>query len=89
MLNWYVEYEGMKVSLDRIDLPAVREIVDPIHHHFSERLAGLDDEESDLDIVFVFDEERRLSVSLRGSPVLVNQARDILGEEDIIGADSS
>ena len=85
MLKWYVEYEGMKVPLDRIDLPVVREKVDPIRDHFAERLSALDDEEGNLDIVFVFDEERKLSVALRGSPFLVNQARDILGDEDVIG----
>jgi hypothetical protein len=34
-----------------------------------------------LHIVFVIDEERRLSISLRGSPLAVNQARDATGEE--------
>ena len=56
MLRWYIEYEGIKAPLYKVDLAAVREKVDPIRNQLGERLATLEAEERDLDIVFVFDE---------------------------------
>lgn len=85
MLKWHIEYAGQRAHLERVELMSIRSQVDPIRDHLANRLAGLDDEDGILDVVFVLDEDRKLSLALGESALLVNRARDILGEEDIIG----
>lgn len=85
MLKWHIEYGGRRAPLERIELSSIRDRIDPVRDHLEKRLAALDHEEGSLDVVFVLDEDRKLSIVLRGSALLVNRARDILGDEDVIG----
>lgn len=84
MLTYYVEHENLKAKLERVEIQSVREIVDPIHDHLDRMLSGLGIDE-DLDIIFVLDEDGKLSVNFPGTPLSVNLARDILGECGRVG----
>ncbi|HEX2281482.1 MAG TPA: hypothetical protein VHG52_06945, partial [Thermomicrobiales bacterium] len=63
---------------------AIRDVTDPVRDHLAARMASIG-EDGDLAIIFVVEEDRSLSIRLRGEPLLVNQARDVLGEEEEIG----
>jgi hypothetical protein len=84
MLTYYIEHDNLKARLERVEISSIREIVDPIRDHLDRRLSilGLND---DLTIIFVIDEDGKLSVNFRGEPLSVNLARDILGERDRVG----
>lgn len=84
MLTWYIEQGELKAPLERVQIPSIREVVDPIRDHLEQKLSDFGIGE-DLDVVFVIDEVGKLSVNIRGSPLSVNLARDIIGERDRIG----
>ncbi len=69
--------------MERVQIPSIREVIDPIRDHLVQKLSDFDSGEN-LDVVFVIDEVGKLSVSFRGSPLSVNLARDIIGDRDRI-----
>lgn len=84
MLTYYIEHDNLKARLERVEIASIREIVDPIRDHLDRRLSvlGIND---DLVIIFVIDEDGKLSVNFRGESLSVNLARDILGERERVG----
>jgi len=70
-----------EIPLNRVDISAIREVTDPIRDHLAIKLAHLADED-DLTIIFNVEDDRTLSIRLQGESFIVNQARDILGEEN-------
>lgn len=84
MLGWYIAMGDRQAQLEDVPVRAIRDVTDPIRDHIAARLASIA-EDGDLAIVFVVEDDRSLSIRLRGDPLLVNQARDVLGEEEEIG----
>lgn len=84
MLKWRIAKKDRQAPLDEVSIPAVRATIDPICDHLARQLAGIAGE-SDLTIVTVTEDDRSLSIRLQGEPFMVDQARDIIGEEEAIG----
>lgn len=84
MLTYYIEHDNHEARLEQVEMLSLREIVDPIREHLDRRLSVLSIDH-DLDIIFVIDEDGKLSVNFRGEALSVNFARDIIGERDRIG----
>lgn len=84
MLQWSVEHSGKTVPLDRVDVPEIRGKINPIKSELELLLSTLE-EAGELHIVFVIDEDGGMSVSLRGSTLMVNSARDKIGDERRLG----
>ena len=85
MLRWYIAMRDRQAQLEDVPVRAIRDVTDPIRDHIAARLASIA-EDGDLVIIFVVGDDRSLSIRLRGDPMLVNRARDVLGKEEAIGS---
>lgn len=83
MLSWYIAMRDRQARLEDVPVPSIRDVTDPIRDHLAARLKTIAE---DGDLAFVVEDDRSLSIRLRGEPLLVNQARDVLGEEEEIGS---
>jgi len=81
IIIWHIAMGEGEIPLNRVDISAIREVTDPIRDHLAIKLAHLADED-DLTIIFNVEDDRTLSIRLQGESFIVNQARDILGEEN-------
>jgi hypothetical protein len=78
VLTWKIAMSGREAPLERVVSLSLREIIDPIHDGVSKRLSALD---GDLVVVLEVGEDRSLALALRGDVRVVNEARDLLGEQ--------
>lgn len=85
MLTWIIEYQGYTAPIERVTIPAIREEIDPIRSEIAGALSELDADTDELTVAFVLDDDRHLSVELRGDTRLVQQAQDALGTKREIG----
>ena len=84
MAEFFVEMHGASLPLNSVDIPDIREKLDRIRDHLDARLARLDDSADPLSVVFVVETDGSTEMVLRGSPEIVNEARDMIGEQDEI-----
>lgn len=84
MLHWYIAMGDRQAPLESVEVPAIRAVTDPIRDHIAARLGRVIEGEH-LTVVFVVEEDRSLSIRLTGDQATVNEARDILSEEEQIG----
>jgi hypothetical protein len=85
MITWHIELDGKAIELNRVDCSVIREQVDPIKDRLGTLLSGLEMEAEELKVLFVVDEEGYVSIFLRGSSVIVQSARDQIGDERRLG----
>lgn len=85
MLTWLIEYQGYSVPLERVSVPAIMEQIEPVRVELQTAFAEFTSADGELVVVFMLDDDRHLSVVLRGDSLLINRARDILGAEHAIG----
>lgn len=85
MISWQIEHGGKTIQLNQVEASEIREQIDPIKDRMSVLLSSLEVEPDELKMVFVVDEVGSVFISLRGSPVMVNLARDQIGNERRLG----
>jgi hypothetical protein len=79
-----IEHDGRVTDLDRAMVPGIREVLEPIRSHLAQTLTPVAGEEGILQVVFIVAENGTVRINLRGDVFLVNQARDLIGPEDMI-----
>lgn len=85
MITWQIEHNGKAIELTRVGSSVIRDQVVPIKDQLITLLSNLDVETDELTVVFVVDDEGYVSISLRGSSVIVQSARDQIGDERRFG----
>jgi hypothetical protein len=84
MLTWIIEHGGRSVPLEQVTAPAIRSVIDPIRANLARSLDRAEGIET-LAVIFVVDDDGGVMIQLRGDPLAVNTARDILGDRHRIG----
>ena len=76
-VRFLVEMDGRSVELEQLPACQVRDTVLPIAERIAMMLSDLSDP---IDVAFSIGHEGELSVTLSGSAVAVNEARDVIGD---------
>lgn len=80
MISWFAQFEQRKKPLNHITSPELQAIVEPLKNFLGDQLSSLDNDDTNISVVFEWSAAGVLGFTLEGDADCVDAAIALIGE---------